>query len=270
MLRVRKPARFAFVLTLAVLLAGVFSITPAMAKPVEPERARVSVVVMQAPLASADTLTYTIKTINRGDSAAYHAVLVVPYDASALKLEDVQFSGVPAWVVKSEAGSVQIRTERLNSNGGTTLATLRFSALKPNAQLTERVSYHVADAIGDRDGRSNLPLSASMQPYAVLAHREAGNQHFFSANMFLPGEPVVFWYQLPDGTVVPTEVKNGVIIAADSTDARRQGADYAFATGDGAIDLRFSTRHLTAGEYIMVARGDISGITAVGRCTIHA
>ena len=84
MLRVRKPARFAFVLTLAVLLAGVFGTMPAMAKPVEPERARVSVVVMQAPLASADTLTYTIKTINRGDSAAYHAVLVVPYDASAL------------------------------------------------------------------------------------------------------------------------------------------------------------------------------------------
>ena len=39
--------------------------------------------------------------------------------------------------------------------------------------------------------------------------------------------------------------------------------------GDGAIDLEFSTGHLAAGQYTMVARGDISGITAVGECRLH-
>jgi hypothetical protein len=64
-------------------------------------------------------------------------------------------------------------------------------------------------------------------------------------------------------------LKKGVIVAADSTDAKDKGSDYAFADADGAIDLEFSTGHLAAGQYTMVARGDISGITAVGECRLH-
>jgi hypothetical protein len=215
-------------------------------------------------------VTYTIKVVNRGDSAANYARITVPFDTAALKLQDVQFSGAPAWVTTTEGSSFLIRTERLNSNGGITTATVRFSALKPSAQLTERLTYSWKDVLGGGNGRSNLPLSAAaMQPYATLAHRESANQHFFSANFFVPGEPVVFWYHLPDGSIVPTEIKNGVIIDAASTDAKDQGSDYALADAEGAINLRLSTRHLAAGEYMMVARGDISGFTAVGHCLLR-
>lgn len=269
MLRLGKAARLGFVLALTVLLGGMFGIAPAMARPAEPERADVRVMVVQAPPVSEDLLTYTIKAMNRGDSVAYYAQLKVSYDATALKLMDVQFSGAPAWVIKSETGAFQIQTQRLNSSGGATIATARFTPLKENAQLTERVTYKWADAFGSKSSRSNLPLSAELQPYATLTHQQTSDQHFFSANLFLPGEPVVFWYHLPDGTVVPTEVKKGVIIDAASTDAKDKGADYAVANADGAINLRFSTHHLAAGEYTMIARGDISGFTAVGHCALR-
>jgi hypothetical protein len=265
-----KSLRLGLALVLAVLMAGILGVVPAAARPIDEERADVKVMIVQVPPTSADVLTYTIKAVNRGDSVASYAKITVPFDAAALKLQDVQFSGTPAWITKIEGGSFLIRTERLHSNGGMTTATVRFSMLKPSAQLTERLTYSWKDAVGGGNGRSNLPLSAAAtQPYATLAHRESGDQHFFSANLFVPGEPVVFWYHLPDGTVVPTEVKNGVIIDAASTDAKDKGSDYALADAEGAINLRFSTRHLVGGEYMMVARGDISGFTAVGHCMLR-
>ena len=263
-----RTLRLALALSLALLLAGSLGINRAAARPIGEERANVKVVIM--PVAAADSLTYTIKAVNRGDNWAHYAKIAVPFDATALKLLDVQFSGVPAWVTQTGSGSFDIRTERLNSNGGATTAIVRFAALKPGAGLMERLTYTWQDSIGRNSGRSNLPLTvAETQPYATLTHRMTGMDHFFSGNVFVPGEPVVFWYHLPDGSVVPTEVKKGVIVAADSTDAKDKGSDYAFADADGAIDLEFSTGHLAAGQYTMVARGDISGITAVGECRLN-
>jgi hypothetical protein len=262
-----RTLRAGLALLLALLLAGSLGINGAAARPIDEERADVKVVIM--PVASADSLTYTIKAVNRGDNWAHYAKIAVPFDATALKLVDVQFSGVPAWVTQTGSGSFDIRTERLNSNGGATTATVRFAALKPGAGLMDRLTYSWADSIGGSSGRSNLPLTTAELPNAALTHREAGMDHFFSGNVFVPGEPVVFWYHLPDGSIVPTEVKKGVIVAADSTDAKDKGSDYAFADADGAIDLEFSTGHLAAGQYTMVARGDISGITAVGECRLH-
>jgi hypothetical protein len=263
-----RTLRLALALALALLLAGSLGINRAAARPIDEDRADVKVVIM--PVAGPDSLTYTIQAVNRGDNWAHYAKIAVPFDATALKLLDVQFSGVPAWVTQTGSGSFDIRTERLNSNGGATTATVRFAALKPGAGLMERLTYSWRDSSGGGHGRSNLPLmAAAAQPFATLTHREVGKDHFFSSNVFVPGEPVVFWYHLPDGSVVPTEVKKGVIIAAASTDANDKGSDYALADGEGAIDLEFSTGHLAAGQYTMVARGDISGITAVGGCRLH-
>jgi hypothetical protein len=262
-----RTLRLALALTLALLLAGSLGINRAAARPIDDDRADVKVVIM--PVAGPESLTYTIKAVNRGDNWAHYAKIAVPFDATALKLVDVQFSGTPAWVTQLGPSSFEIRTERLNSNGGATTATVRFAALKPGAGLMDRLTYSWEDSIGGSRGRSNLPLTAAELPYATLTHRMTGVDHFFSGKVFVPGEPVVFWYHLPDGTIVPTEVKKGVIIAADSTDAEAKGSDYAFANADGVIDLEFSTGHLATGKYVMVARGDISGITAVGECQLH-
>ena len=265
-----KSLRLGLALALALMMAGILGVVPAAARPIDQERADVKVMIVQAPPTSADVMIYTINAVNRGDSAASYAKISVPFDAAALKLQDVQFSGTPAWLTKIEGSSFLVQTEQLHSNGGMTTATVRFSVLKPSAQLTERLTYSWRDALGGGNGRSNLPLSAAAtQPYGTLTHQESAKQHFFSANLFVPGEPVVFWYHLPNGSVVPTEVRNGVIIDAASTDAKNQGSNYALADAEGAINLRFSTRHLAAGEYMMVARGDISGFTAVGHCARH-
>lgn len=262
-----RTLRLALALMLTLLMAGSFGVRSAAARPIDEGGADVKVMIAPAPTASGDILTYTIKAVNRGDSWAHYAKVVVPFDAAALKLVDVQFSNTPAWVTQLAPGSFEFRTERLNSDDGMTVATVRFAALKAGAGLSERLTYNWYDGAGGGHGRSNLPL-ATAQPYATLTHRMTANDHFFSGNVFVPGEPVVFWYHLPDGKVVPTEVKNGVIIDAATTDAKDQGANYALADAEGAIDLEFSTGHLAAGEYMMVGRGDISGITAVGHCEL--
>jgi hypothetical protein len=252
-------------------LVGSVGVGGVAARLIKEDSAKVSVTIVQAPPTSDDILTYTIKAANRGDGWAHYAKITVPFDAAALKPLDVQFSGAPAWVMTSEAGLFQIRTERLNSGGGATTATLRFVRLPgaaKSAALTERLTYNWRDSAGGGNGRSNLPVDAP-QPFYTLAHREVGNKHFFSTNIFLPGEPVVFWYQTPSGSTVPTEVKSDAIVDAASTNAVDQGADYVLADPNGAFDLRFSTGDLSPGEYMMVARGDISGLTAVGMCQIH-
>jgi hypothetical protein len=266
-----RTLRLAIALALVALLAGSVGVGRVAARPIDEEHAKVSVVVVQAPPTAADILTYTIKATNRGDGWAHYAKITVPFDAAALKLLDVQFSGTPAWVAASEAGSFEIRTERLNSGGGATTATLRFArqpGAATNAALADRLSYAWRDNAGGGRGRSNLPADAP-QPFYPLAHREVAGKHSFSSNLFLPGEPVVFWYQTPSGSTVATEVKRDLIIDAASTNADDQGSNYVLADADGAFDLRFSTGDLSPGEYMMVARGDISGLTAVGMCQLH-
>jgi hypothetical protein len=255
---------------LALLMAGSVGVPGVAARPIDEERADVKVIIVPATPTSEGDLTYAIKVVNRGDNWAHYANVAVPFDPTALELHNVQFSGAPAWVTLTGPNSFEFRTERLNSNNGMAMATVSFVPLKAGAGLMERLTYTWADDVDDGSGRSNLPLSAAAaQPFATLTHRQDGNDHFFSSNVFVPGEPVVFWYHLPNGTVVPTEVKNGVIIAADSTDAKDQGSNYAIADAEGLIDLEFSTGHLATGEYMMVARGDISGLTAVGHCQLH-
>jgi hypothetical protein len=265
-----RTLRLALALTLALLLAGSIGINPAAARPIDEDRADVKVIIVPATPTSAEIVPYTITVVNRGDSWAHYAKIAVPFDAAALKLVDVQFSGAPAWVTQTTANSFEFRTQRLSSAGGTTTATVRFAPLKAGAGLTERLTYTWRDSAKAESGRSNLPLSAAAaQPFATLTHREAGKEHFFSSNVFVPGEPVVFWYHLPDGRIVPTEVKKGVIVAAASTDAKDKGADHVMADAEGALDLKFSTGGLAAGQYMMVAHGDISRITAVGECQVR-
>jgi hypothetical protein len=270
MITISRTFRLAVTMVVAALLIGSIGVGGVAARPIDEDSAKISVTIVQAPPAG-DILTYTVKAINRGDGWAHYAKITVPFDAAALKLLDAQFSGAPAWIAKSEAGMFQIGTERLNSGGGATTATLRFVRLPGTANgaaLTQRLTYNWRDAAGGGKGRSNLPVDAP-QPFYALTHRQVENKHFFSTNIFLPGEPVVFWYQTPSGGTVPTEVKRDVIVDAASTNAADQGSDYVLADPDGALDLRFSTGDLSPGEYMMVARGNISGFTAVGMCQVH-
>jgi hypothetical protein len=267
-----RTLRLALALILALMLAGSVGINRAAARPVDENSAEVRVMIVQAPSTGEDILAYTIKTVNLGHGWAQNAKITVPFDEAVLKLLDVQFSGTPAWITKIEAGSFKIQTERLDSGGGTTTATVRFSWMPGadrSAGLTERLTYTWRDNAEGGSGRSNLPLNTiTGQPYAVLTHRDTAEGHFFSSNIFLPDEPVVFWYHTPSGDVVATEVHHGVVVDAASTGEEDVGAEAASADADGMVDVEFATEDLPAGTYIMVARGDISGFTAVGDCLL--
>jgi hypothetical protein len=267
-----RTLRVALALTLALLMASSFGVRSAAARPIDEDRAEVTVTVMQATPVSQDVLSYTIRVVNRGHGWARYAKVSVPYDATALKLKDVQFTGVPAWLTANNAGLFQIRTERLNSGGSTTIATVRFARLPgaTGAVLTERLAYSWGDATAGGSGRSNLPfIPVAGQQYAMLKHEESGMLHLFSANTFVPGEPVVFWFHTPDGMVEEAEVHQlNEIVMASSTGEEDPGASYATADANGAINIRFRTSRMPAGPYTMVAHGYYSGLEAVGECML--
>jgi hypothetical protein len=272
MLRSRRTLRLVFVLALALVMVAPGAINRAYARPTGEDKALVNAVIARAPDDGA-MLTYTIRVANRGDGYASHATVTVPFDATTLRLADVAFTGAGGWVTRIDADSFQFRTQRLASGGGTTIATARFSRLAgapASVTLTERLAIAWGDNAGGGRGRSNLPMNLAMaQPYPVLAHREVGTKHYFSSTIFVPGEPVVFWYHTPRGDVVETEVHQGVIVSAPSTGQDNPGESYASADANGALDLRFDTHGLASGEYTMVARGEVSGFTTVGHCDIR-
>lgn len=267
-----RTLRLTFALTLALLMVGTVGVNRATAKPIDESRAKVNVIITQAPPTSEDFLIYNIKAVNSGDMWAHYTKITVPFDSAALKLVDTQFSGAPAWVTGMQANSFEIRTERLNANGGATIATVHFARLPgaaKSAALTERLTYMWQDDVKSGSGSSNLPLSAAAaEPFYTLTHRQSGENHFFSSNIFVPGEHVVFWYNTPSGVAMPAEVRKGVIVDAASTGKGEEGADYAVADANGALDLEFETDKLVAGSYTMVAQGQLSGFTAVGMCDL--
>lgn len=271
MLRSRRTLRLALVLALALVMVVPAAANRAYARPTDQDKAQVSAVIARAA-DDGGLLTYTIKVANRGDGFASHATVTVPFDATMLRLADVTFAGAGGWVMRIDDGSFQFRTERLGSGGGTTIATARFSRLAgapASAVLTERLTIAWGDRTGGGSGRSNLPMNLMMaQPYPVLAHRHVEAKHYFSSTIFVPGEQVVLWYNTPRGEAVETEVHHGVIVTAPSTGEDNPGENYASADANGAIDLRFDTHGLAAGSYTMVARGEISGFTAIGPCDL--
>jgi hypothetical protein len=271
MLRSRRTLRLVFVLALTLVMVAPGAINRAYARPTDQDKAQVSAVIARAP-GDDGLLIYTIKVANRGDGFASHATVTVPFDATMLRLADVTFAGAGGWVTSIDTGSFQFRTERLGSGGGTTIATARFSRLSSapaSAMLTERLTVAWGDATGGGRARSNLPMNLTMaQPYPALTHRHVDAKHYFSSTIFVPGEQVVFWYNNPRGEAVETEVHHGVIVTATSTDRDNPGESYASADANGAIDLRFDTHGLAAGSYTMVARGEISGFTAIGPCDL--
>lgn len=267
-----RTLRVVLALSLALLMAGSLGVGTAAAKPIDEERAEVTVTVVQTAPVSPGMVSYTIRAVNRGHGYAHYAKVSVPYDATALKLMDVRFSGTPAWLVAKDASQFQFRTERLNSGGATTIATASFVRLQgaTNALLIERAAYSWGDATGGGSGRSNLPFTpVAGQQYGMLKHQETDKQHLFSTNIFIPGEPVVFWFHTPSGTVEAAEVHQlNEIVKAASTGAKDPGASYAAADANGAINMRFRTTGLPSGPYIMVAHGYYSGLEAVGECVL--
>lgn len=126
------------------------------------------------------------------------------------------------------------------------------------ASLAEQLSFRWSDGQGGGEGRSNRSMLAvgtadnnqALYPLTVDPVRgSAGSTHAFSAGLFAPGEPVSLWYHTPDGRDVP--------VALNRADA------------EGRVLINFATTDLMAGDYNMVAYGQWTKFTAVGRFEVR-
>jgi hypothetical protein len=212
-------------------------------------------------------LSYSLDLRNDGKGPATSSLIELPFDASALQLVSTEFSKADAWVSKVDGSEIEISIGKIGSGGDTLHATLRFAALQADAALSAPALVHWNDENGGGNASSNWPnRSAAPSGIYALSVSAAGSDYAFSADIFAPNEQVTFWYNTPNGQVVQSEIKDGYVVAAGSTDDEEdeEGASFAGANTDGVVSVRIDTRELSAGRYSLVARGNSGGLVAVG------
>ncbi|GAB4200951.1 MAG: hypothetical protein OHK0022_22540 [Roseiflexaceae bacterium] len=200
-------------------------------------------------------LTYTIVAGNYGRGDAEDATITMPFDPGTVQLIDATFSRPTAWVSRVLTDSLTIQTGPLDRGGDVVTGTVRLRVLEGaavGAKLAPRLLHTWRDDRGRGSGRSNLlPLvvTAAGEPqnlYPLAAERSQGEEgagYRFASGVFVPGEPVAFWYNTPEGSAV--------------------AAEGATADDEGAVSSLLPREGLNPGAYSMVARGRWSQAQAV-------
>ena len=208
---------------------------------------------------SGNTLIYDISTVNYGSDIAFYTNVTIPLDPAKLQVTTTELSGAASWLPTNTPNLIELRTERLYPNERATLR-LTLTKLTADAALTNPLAFKWND-VTNNHGSTNTPqLYQATYP---LAAATSGATTSFATTLFAPDEPVTLWYNTPDGTAVPIEViHNGeVVTAATGDDDTKKAKDYVTAS-DGAIQISFATGSLPAGNYLLVARGNWSSLTA--------
>jgi hypothetical protein len=273
MLRVAHVfTRFAIAGALALTLVGLGGaqgVAAASAK----GAASVKVGIQPSAPADAGGLTaYTITATNDGIDAAGNVTINLPYDGAALRFVGATFSQPEAWVSNISANALEIKTGAVGGDGGSLKAVVRFQPLSSGgAQAVKRLSFAWTDKLKGGHGISNqLPGAASA--YAPLAISQATREITFASDAFASGEGVFFWYNTPDGQVIQTRVRRGMLVDAEVIRQKRnddsaydQGAEYVIADDQGQVGVSLSTAGLAPGTYTLVASGHSSALMAVAQ-----
>lgn len=233
----------------------------------------IGVGIQQSAAGADGTLTYTITAINTGDAGVKRVNITVPFDTAALQPVNAALQS-DSGSVNTTPGAVAIQTGALGSQGDSVQAILRFQALPGHAGagLSQRATYTWSATDQKGSGVSNLPLAQ-----ASLAVQAEGRDLIFDASAFGSGEGITFWYNAPGGSVVATRIRDGYLFDADVLAAKKarheekgtpgeydDGVDHMFADSQGAVSVRLATAGLAPGAYTLVARGNTSGLIAVG------
>jgi hypothetical protein len=263
--------RFTIAGTLALTLAslgGVSSVAAASSTSREPASVKVGI-LPSAPEDAAGLTAYTITTSNDGVNAAGEVTISVPYDSAALRFVGATFSQPSAWISNNTANALEIKTGAVGGEGGSVKAVVRFQALSSaSAQAVQRLSFTWTDKLKGGHGISNqLPNAGAYLPLSI---NQSADAMWFDSNAFASNEGVYFWYNAPDGTVIPVRVQRGKLISADlaaqkfrdNSDYER-GSEHAIANDQGQVDVTIGTDGLTPGTYTLVARGNSSALTTV-------
>lgn len=264
---VQHLGRLAMTGVLAVFVAGASGMGQAAAAAARDKTPADVSVALTATASAGGTLTYTIMAENHSSSiGADDLTIEVPYNTSALSLQNAEFSSDESWVRSNSGGVIELYMGGL-ANDDSTTATLRFVQLASGAGLTERASFTWNDKAGDHSGTSNLPSQRGASNTALAV--SGGRNLSFSGGQFTPDEPVNLWYNTPSGAVVPVRIEDGAVYTGsyddkNDDDEDDKTTDYIVADANGSIDLSFDTSSLPAGAYTLVAYGARSGLTAVG------
>ena len=268
----RTFARFTIAGTLALTLVSLGGVSSAAAA-TSPSRAPASVkvgILPSTPEDAAGLTAYTITASNDGTNAAGEVTINVPYDSAALRFVGATFSQPSAWISNNTATALEIKTGSVGGDGGWVKAVLRFQPLtSAAAQAVQRLSFTWTDKLRGGHGISNqLPSAAGS--YLPLSISQDGGAMAFDSNAFASMEGVYFWFNAPDGTVIPARVQRGKLISANLVDVKSRnnstydrGSEHAFADDQGQVAVGFVTDGLAPGKYTLVAHGNSSGLNAV-------
>lgn len=265
--------RFTVAGTLALTLAILGGVSSVAAASTARAPASVKVGILPSTPEDAAGLTaYTITASNDGTNAAGEVTINVPYDSAALRFVGATFSQPSAWISNNTPTALEIKTGSVGGDGGSVKAVLRFQALSSaSAQAVQRLSFTWTDKLKGGHGISNqLPSTGTAGDYLPLSINQSADAMSFDSNVFASTEGVYFWYNAPDGTVIPARVQRGKLINAnlaeqkyrDNSDYQR-GAEYAIADDQGQVDVTISTDGFAPGVYTLVAHGNSSGLNAV-------
>lgn len=199
-------------------------------------------------------LTFTVVAANYGRGNASEVVIRMPLDPAAVRLLDARFSRPETWVSQVQPESLTIRTGPLD-RGAVVTGTLRLVVrddAPAKAALAPPLRHTWSDDRSGGAGRSNRLLlsvggpNTRQDPTPLMVERaetEHGLGYRFGSSTFVPGEPVAFWYNTPDGRAVALESGQ--------------------ANGEGAISLLLPPDGLEPGPHSLVARGLWSQIESV-------
>jgi hypothetical protein len=265
--------RFTIAGTLALTLASLGGVSSVAAASSTKEPANIHVGILPSTPEDAAGLTaYTITASNDGTNGAGEVTISVPYDSAALRFVGATFSQPSAWISNNTANALEIKTGPVGGEGGSVKAILRFQALSSaSAQAVQRLSFKWTDKLKGGRGISNqLPNAGPAGTYLLLSVNQNAGAMSFDSNAFASNEGVYFWYNAPDGTVIPTRVQRGKLISAnlaeqkyrDNSDYER-GSEHAIADDQGQVGVTISKDGLAPGTYTLVARGNSSGLTAL-------
>jgi hypothetical protein len=262
--------RFTIAGTLALTLASLGGVSSAAAAGSSREPASIKVGILPSTPEDAAGLTaYTITTSNDGVNSAGEVTISVPYDSAALRFVGATFSQPSAWISNNTANALEIKTGSVGGDGGTVKAVLRFQPLSSAAsQAVQRLSYTWTDKLKGGHGISNqLPNAGSYLPLNI---NQSTDGMSFDSSAFASNEGVYFWFNAPDGTVIPTRVQRGTLINANLADQKYRdnsdydrGSEHAIADGQGQVGVTISTDGLAPGTYTLVAHGNSSGLDAL-------
>jgi len=266
-------ARFTIAGTLALTLVSLGGVSSAAAASSAREPASVKVGILPSTPEDAAGLTaYTITTSNDGVNAAGEVTISVPYDSAVLRFVGATFSQPSAWISNNTANALEIKTGSVGGEGGSVKAVLRFQALSgASAQAVQRLSFTWTDKLKGGHGISNqLPSTGAAGGYLPLSINQSAGAMSFDSNAFASSEGVYFWYNAPDGTVIPTRVQRGELITANLAEQKYRdnstfdrGSEHAIADDQGQVGVTISTDGLAPGIYTLVAHGNSSGLNAV-------